>query len=227
MHEDDINFRKHFRVSSRHGSRQRHEKKLTDEVAEHPKAAPRVCVPLEPFNPTSEMIHLTEDSGNPHCLLHAFHMATRQSLPTPAQMEIAMQKFQCDNIEQSRWRGYNIQTLRCALALLKGTGTSTDRNFVLAALPKPHCGWTWPQLSLLLEKPDVLLLSCVINNPIPKQKVIPIRHFVAFDVRTSQYGDSLAPSIQNLDLSLLEKASRSFEPCSIRSVLAVYRLLVE
>ena len=177
---------------------------------------------LEPFVPTSEMVHSPHTDRQPHCLLHAFHMASRLSCPTSSDMEWVMDHFNIADAVESRRSGYNMRTLRVALSML--AQRAEIQPIVIKTVLRPRGGWSWAELRRLSALPGVYLLSCMINDRLkPHTRVA--EHFVVFDTVTAQFGDSLAPSVLNLDIEMLQTCSRQFVALSIRAVTGVYQVM--
>lgn len=178
---------------------------------------------LEPFQPNSELIHSKHVFGNSHCLLETFHMASRLQVPTVNDMERAVEHFGVDEVNLTRALGYNMRTLRLAIAAVSERGEMPV--IVIKTLTKPRGGWSWSALGQLAHTPGVYMLLCMINDPARDRRLAPAPHFVVFDTFTGQFGDSLAPSILNLDIDSLQAASRQYRACSIRAVTQVFQLM--
>ena len=178
---------------------------------------------LEVFTPTSVMVHSAHQSGNMHCLLHAFHMASRLSVPTVRDMETTIEKYNCHDVKLSRQFGFNMNTLRCTLMKLRRHEQNLAPDFILKRSTKPLRGWSWSRLEDLLKAPGVYLVSCVMNGPSSST----FRHFVVFDSFTAEYGDSIAPCVEKLDLEMARKKAERYEQGSIRAVADVYQLMIQ
>lgn len=179
----------------------------------------RASTSLQAYLPTSEMVHVAQ-RGAPHCLLHAFYMATRQSkFPTAQDMDDVVREHKTDSLDGCYIQGYNMSTLRKALTKFHNPALRLQK------LPTPRGGWTGTNFAHALRETAVFLVMCIYNNPNRQGTgVEPIRHCVAFDTRTASIGDSLLEGIEEFDPETFVLGRTKTR--GIRHVLSLHRIAV-